>query len=628
MQSRNIYCSPTFSLSALVICRLRSSHNIFYYQKLPFYIRVLSRLLQIQPLKFTEWLSAISGVKIEAIPDARIIEDYASLQFGVLEDSSQIAYNLRDYLRKDSSVKNLGKILEKEAAEAFAVKQTAQQVFDLTLSLKACLYSDKSIKNIYWIIHPGQPEYITNAILKYLTPHRIDVLQLPKALQFVYRLVNRFILPFRLVFVTFKWVLKRGLTLNAERESFELCAEFIEPARLGGSGFDADFFVEGKILSKKDFLMFVSQEHWRTNLKHGGNNYSEIKNIIKPLGYNLSILDEKPYLLNEIVRYLIKSIKTGIWGWFFGDLWCASIFTSGWNRLLDLLPLFAHYKTERLIYATFPNGQSGFRTDDGIITGLCRRYNTKSIGIQTRAIYSIKYEDSFDCFDLYLAWGPSWHANFPERMDYIRSIEYIGGIYGESKPETSLSSEKAGAFEDFVVSIFPSDVGFDHHYTIGYVVNFLQACGTLAEKYPSIKFVVKLKSPQDLATLEKYPKFHQLEYYIRLNNFELSKTARYNYSELMEKSSVVIAIGYTTPGSEALLAGKRALFYSELGAGGYAFRKLPNLVAVNSSELNGLFEIAVEDYTDYCKVNHSLIDGLDPFRDGNARGRGLAAILK
>jgi hypothetical protein len=83
----------------------------------------------------------------------------------------------------------------------------------------------------------------------------------------------------------------------------------------------------------------------------------------------------------------------------------------------------------------------------------------------------------------------------------------------------------------------------------------------------------------------------------------------------------VIAIGFTSPGAEAALLGKRVIYYSELKTGGEAFRHLPDFIAHNGDELSRLFETAVNDYQDYARLNSAKLDSLDPFRDGRARSR-------
>ncbi len=75
------------------------------------------------------------------------------------------------------------------------------------------------------------------------------------------------------------------------------------------------------------------------------------------------------------------------------------------------------------------------------------------------------------------------------------------------------------------------------------------------------------------------------------DTFIFSKTVKQNQTSNTIVSDIVIAIGYTTPGFEALSLGKRVIYYSLLNAGGQAFADLPNIVATNEGELKRIFEI-------------------------------------
>ena len=91
--------------------------------------------------------------------------------------------------------------------------------------------------------------------------------------------------------------------------------------------------------------------------------------------------------------------------------------------------------------------------------------------------------------------------------------------------------------------------------------------------------------------------------------------------DLISLSSIVLSIGYTTPGIEGLLLGKRSIYYSELKAGGQAVDRLPEFVADSSESFNLIFETALKDYKNYNFKHRSIIATLDPYRDGMALKR-------
>ena len=107
----------------------------------------------------------------------------------------------------------------------------------------------------------------------------------------------------------------------------------------------------------------------------------------------------------------------------------------------------------------------------------------------------------------------------------------------------------------------------------------------------------------------------------------LLRKSRCDYTDILVSSDIVISIGYTTPGVEALLLGKRSIYYEELGCGGQAFRHLPDFIAGNADELACLFDKALRDYANYADVNSKGIDGLDPYRDGKALKRMLRVLV-
>ena len=272
---------------------------------------------------------------------------------------------------------------------------------------------------------------------------------------------------------------------------------------------------------------------------------------------------------------------------------------------------------------------SDLRLNDAIVTGLCRSYGVKSVGMQTRAIYNFKYEDCFDCFDHYLSWGPTWHAAFPQRMQFIERTDYIGCIFLDTLLSRLRREKNSEPLEqeisELIVAIFPASLEYKHHYTKGYAVRFLVSCAHLAAKYPHVHFFLKMKQPKDLNPLLGNTEFKRAFSQIK-GNLTFVEAPQYEYTKLMQMSDIVIAQGFTTPGAEALMMGKRAIFYSEMPCGGQPYWHLPNLIANNPEELEDIFELSLQDYKSYCSANIKHIDALDPHRDGQTRQR-LVAFL-
>jgi polysaccharide biosynthesis PFTS motif protein len=271
------------------------------------------------------------------------------------------------------------------------------------------------------------------------------------------------------------------------------------------------------------------------------------------------------------------------------------------------------------------------RINDAVVTGLCRKFGIRSVGCQTRAIYTKKFEDCFDCYDVYLSWGKSWEQFSKQRMLFVDSVVTVGCIYLDrllpfcrKHISTNASHERK---RGLTVAIFPSDISCNHHYTKGYTRSFLISCTKLAKAFPDYKFIVKTKETEHIKIMMSDKEFFKAYSTVK-NNFSFVNNLRYDYTEVLFTSDIIIAIGFTTPGIEGLLLGKRAIYYSELKCGGQAFKHIPFFVANNEGELEELFAKAICDYNNYVEINSCNFDLLDPFRDAQALRRISKIIIE
>jgi polysaccharide biosynthesis PFTS motif protein len=150
-------------------------------------------------------------------------------------------------------------------------------------------------------------------------------------------------------------------------------------------------------------------------------------------------------------------------------------------------------------------------------------------------------------------------------------------------------------------------------------------CARLAVDNPDIDFVVKNKEPQYTDTICASEAFMDI-YRQTDGNFRFEDRPRHDYMDLLCSSDIIIAVGFTTPGFEALMLNKRIIYYNELKYGGQAYRELPDSIARNDEELADLFKKAVNDYEMYAENIAEVLKSLDPFRDGRARER-ICGIL-
>jgi polysaccharide biosynthesis PFTS motif protein len=211
-----------------------------------------------------------------------------------------------------------------------------------------------------------------------------------------------------------------------------------------------------------------------------------------------------------------------------------------------------------------------------------------------------------------------------EDLKFIEQVTFVGCPYLVYPPA---EYRPANQTEPLQVVIFPSDINLsaDHHYTLNYALAFMKNCAELAISHPDINFVIKNKEPHYTKVLMSHEEFVNL-YQKTSNNFKFSDRARHEYYDLLLSANIIIAMGFTTPGTEGLLLGKRTIYYNELNYGGQALNQIPDLIARNPSELAVLFEQALQDYhTYYASISRGL-DRLDPFRDAQALER-MAGIL-
>ena len=298
-----------------------------------------------------------------------------------------------------------------------------------------------------------------------------------------------------------------------------------------------------------------------------------------------------------------------------------NIFLKAWSEYLNFLPMFSHCQAGNFIYLTFPNGRTGLRYNSGIVTGLCRSCGILSVGCQTRAIHSNNYEYGFDCFDVYLAWGRVWHEMLGEGMRFIDRVIIVGCIYLDYLlPAYHESWGRYARQERLNVCIFPTDIDPKHHYTLNYALSFMKSCVRLAMAHRDIHFVVKSKEPEYAEIILNDNEFMDL-YRRAKDNFIFLNRPRYDYADLLFLNNIFIAVGFTTPGMEALLLGKRTIYYNELNYGGMAYNNLPQLVADGEESLSNVFKQAVQDFETYTEINSENLNELEPFRDGNARRR-------
>jgi hypothetical protein len=171
---------------------------------------------------------------------------------------------------------------------------------------------------------------------------------------------------------------------------------------------------------------------------------------------------------------------------------------------------------------------------------------------------------------------------------------------------------------NLTVVVFPEGVD-ELQYTRAYNLRLLKCCARYAAKHPWITFVVKCKDPEHIEIFLADAELAKAT--TGLSNFVFPQRRRSDYADLMSSAMIVIAVGYTTPAVEALLLGKRVIYYSELNNHNGVFARIPGLIANSIAELDHLFAQALGDYDVYGKAVSHHVAELDPFCDGGVRER-------
>ena len=231
---------------------------------------------------------------------------------------------------------------------------------------------------------------------------------------------------------------------------------------------------------------------------------------------------------------------------------------------MELSALFRRYNIDVHVYNTFANGRCvGVRVDSGVVTGVCRRFDVVSVSYQTRVMYLQDFRFCYDVFDIFFVWGDAWVNDFRQR-NFIRNIEISGNVFLDAYDEPV--NEKSNPKK---LLLFTSDIErfFPQHHTLEYVISFMvnvfNALDCLQKQlgYSPYQLIWKPKDPGHANFLLSQPMIREV---IQNSSvvLEVVSAERHDINQVINHSDVVLSIGFTTPGMDALLLRKPAVFYS------------------------------------------------------------------
>ena len=263
----------------------------------------------------------------------------------------------------------------------------------------------------------------------------------------------------------------------------------------------------------------------------------------------------------------------------------------------------------------------------------CKSIQKSGAGIQNRIIDARQYEFCFDSYDTYFLWGQAWIDVLGSGLDYVKN-KVIIGVFNLSektfkeatlKQEFNNEEKKLLKSPETNVIIFPTDIDTNpsaftgSFYSFSYVIHFLDVCMALAKKYPAINFLCKPKAESQVKLIKENKVFKKLNAQ-QYSNFHFIKRGRTNYMDLLLNADIAISIGFTSPGTDAILLNKKSIYYSQLRNAGRAFKGVPGFVSESKDDLISNFDNLIKAKST-SEDSSASIDILDPFRDGKAISR-------
>jgi len=617
---------PSLSVAALLFLSIRRQRRrpVVYYDLLPRYIRGIIRICRISEKNITSVLSILLLVELRGIVHGDRVQGYGDAHLASQENTSDIAEALIGKVQRDPWTGRMAKLYGEKPSLSYLLKCISNEyIFPHLLSTNV-YYCAAAGNESLLVWNPHWPEEWISTVEKYFKGRPVVFYRWPSWYRFLLSLIQRVYLLLKFITLATLAFFRRSVAFGKiEKKHYKVIAEFIDPVRMNHGPHDADFIVDGNRINTGDILFFLASDQ-RKRLKEMGYDVQKLlMDLSENKGYEVRNTDDYPYT-GETLELFLKVFLFGFAGiWRSGNIVLCRFFFDAWREYMELSSMFKHCSAEAFFYPAFPNGRTSIRHNSAIATSLCRDQGVVSVNYQTRATHSKNYEYCFDCYDLHFAWGDRWHKMLGQGTMFLDEIRTVGCIYLagllQAKALNACNTNEEKASKKITVCIFPSDINLDgrHHYTLDYAVRFMKHCAKLAILYPDIQFIVKSKEPLYTEIITSNLEFAYL-YKSAGKNLTFFDKPRHDYADLMASADIIIAVGFTTPGAEALLLGKRVIFYNELKHGGQAFDGIPDLTATNYESLERLFNISTGDYSGYAAGIADHLDRLDPFRDMHA----------
>lgn len=609
-------CLQRLNLTTIATVRLRLGGRLeVYFDDYPRYAKALLRWFRIPESLILAVYTAVAGESVRRLPRGDALTAQGRLVLQAMQAADSLSVGLEALIRKDPWNFFCAEFLGVDPATAFALKRFswdwAWPMAKTFVIARAIVPADRPLLAIW---SPFVPEPWRQACEAVLNREGVESVRWPTCVLGLCRALMVGVRSIHIIASAAAAVIRQGVGAVSVRKSVLLATELVDPRRMGGGPGDLNHWIDESSLRRDDVVFYVT-ENQKSFLERNGVDAGAALSRLTALGYRIVELRRLPLTLGSLRKIWHVLMKLPV---FHGGSPCmGAIAHEAWRAFLMYLPLFDRYGPRNVAHTLCPNGMTEPRLDSGVVTGLCRQYGSRSIGYQNRLVLD-SFEFDFDCYDLFLAWGTGWWNAWRPLLSRVRRVVEVGCSNIEGLASSGLDGGKT-------VVIFTYELN-SNHYSPSYNFRLLRTCVALAQRYPEYRFVVKMKDPEDVDVLLGDQEFRRdCE---RASNFSFARPARFECAELLRQADIVIAAAYTTPGSDALLAGKPVIFYSELGDGCKALSEIPGLVAETISELELHFERALSSLEHGEGATTERMHKLDPYRDEATRSRIIENILE
>ena len=628
-------CIPVLSVLYILYFRIQHLQGCytFYYEILPKWYRGVKRILSVQDATFEKYLGLLTGCRFQRILHGDHVQDYTNIRMNSYIQMVEIGEKLTPNFINDPWIAPLYSILGEEASQAAVIKFFAHNQLHLYyFPVVLCYHSRAEEENETMIaVCPSfWPKELFNIVKNDFGYTKIHFISPP----LFFKIINKINNLYKVLILIISSLIKFGVSIRkVKKKEFKVFSEFFDPELVGKKLFDIDFFIDDTHFTYNDALFFVT-DYQLKELKKNGYDKTKLNKFAKEKGINLVLLTELSLTLGTTRKLLKLLAKIFTLSFYKRASITSNLYPYILNEYLMHAPLFLHYKSVHLLHYQSPFGNASWRWNSAVVTGLCRKNGVHSNGIQTRVFDAREYEFCFDCYDTYFAWGAAWIEMMGSAFKYAGEIVYTGVFTLPELLKTS-NIEKENSIPireniknkwQYQVMIFPTEVQSilsaynGNFYTKNYVIDFLTKCAQLAAQYPDIIFICKPKDSDDIELIKSDEKFKEV-YSSLQGNFIFLNQGRMKYWDVLQNSDIAISIGFTSPGLDALLAGKRSIYYSHFRKAGSVFETIPNFVVKNSSALNELFYKIIHSDLEEGNVSENELCELDPFHDGKAKER-------